>query len=147
MTTPYETLRAKVYEIIYPAGIQIEFGTEFKTKKFGEPYNFVYLVSYTEHTNFGVFFRVAGQNDTIHASEMTEILGKPLELRDLLRAIHKKQDGEDSNEYAVDMSGDLFRFIGGYDSTLDTEMVAEIDLTKPLSDQSEDTIKKLIELL
>jgi len=134
--TNYEKLRAKCYEIIYPDGIPLEFGCEIKG--IGGDY---FDVIDVEH-NGRVTVREGWVITKKTFQRNYKILGKPLELRDLLKIIKKTGD------YAITSRGQIMMFIDdeGYGQPMGIKL-PKLDLSKPISEQSEETLDALIELV
>lgn len=82
-----------------------------------------------------------------YGKSSVKILGKPLELRDLLRALQEKY----TNDFHVDIIDDYVRIIymEHYNYMKRENKIHEIklDLTKPISSQSQEVGEQLLELI
>ena len=113
----YEKLRKRVYEILYSDGISIEFGCEvIYLKEVGQIFKF-----YKElNGKYNLSVRV--QDMSVYpSSDNVEILGKPLTLQDILRAINTISDIEGFHIYDDGSAGyDKIGF--GYRKILDLDL-------------------------
>ena len=140
----YEILRKLVYSIIYPKGIPIEEGIEL--------YKEVLYVE-NKYRQYGIIIQVQGYDEEPPTcdvwwtcGEMTrqpvtflKILGKPLQLQDILRAISHSLIRDISTTIKKDT-----QFLTIYTKN---KKYIDIDLSLPISQQSPDTIQKLIDLI
>jgi hypothetical protein len=128
--TNYETLRKQVYDILYPDGIPLEVGCELLEKD-SNP-----IVTYIGRKKYDGTVEVINWTCWETREEIESrytILGKPLSLSDVLRAMDKK-DVEDAPLFSTE--GQLMY----YDPETGSMRLSGvfIDLTKPLSDPAND---------
>lgn len=140
--TPYETLRAKVYEILYPEGIPLEFGCWVLDYKDG-----VDKVIAGSNGEEKVLIKGIGEIEKYKLLDINafKILGKPLSLQDILRAVDKYKEGGDI--YYLYANGWLMRDGQTHEGHRDGQMVCKLDLSKQIKDQDEEVLLKLIELI
>lgn len=134
--TPYETLRAKVYEILYPEGIPLEFGCWVLDYKDG-----VDKVIAGSNGEEKVLIKGIGEIEKYKLLDINafKILGKPLSLQDILRATAIKKD----SGYVAELRQSGL-YVGDYSWK---KPFIHIDLSKPIKDQEESVLLKLIELI
>lgn len=130
----YNELRELVYNIIHPDGIPLEFGCEV---------NYLGVIMAITEIENDEYVRVVS-GGSLWKKELFvnnhKILGKPLSLQDVLRAI-----GIPYNDLYISWG----KYMLFHDSREDMKRIEgiQIDLTKPISSQSEEVLDKLIELI
>lgn len=142
MKTSYETLRKLCYDIIYSGKIPLEFGVEVKLLgKIGK--NRVGVVWRNINGGICVVGETIGSIDYWFPKEY-KILGRPLSLQDVLRTIKKNNKNKPNytDICGVDVDESQVSFERKALGTL-----RFIDLTLPISQQSEEDLDKLIELV
>jgi len=137
-TTTSETLRAKVYASIYPDGPKLEFGVEVIHPDWG----ICKVISKCDCEEEEIELQYS--DSCLHTNhfrkENLKILGPPLQLSHLLRAIQEKHEF-----VIIQVNRGNLDLMGLNESS--HQGAVRFDLTKPISEQSEDTLKKLIELV
>lgn len=133
----YELLRAKCYEIIYDGEIPLEFGCEILSYAYIEYRKKIIVEEDTvfKYDSFWEKFDVAYMLNHNQA----QILGKPLELGDLLIAFPET----DINTNACLFYKEGYECAFVYDRFDDIQL----DLTKTISEQSDEVGEQLLELI
>lgn len=129
----YEQLRKLVYSHIYPDGIPLEFGCEVETSGFT---NWV-MVSKDQAVKQDILGKEMYLGYPTHGKH--KILGRPLELRDVLLAVEE--------EFNLSIQSDELTFYPLHPETPNKEEWFDFDLTKPISEQDDEVLEKLIELI
>ena len=168
--TTYEKLRRAVYAIIYPDGIPLEFGCEvlinttlcpnctenecFDFCDSPEECNQTFLKDLSEGDLQSDI--VVDTGDASYTTETSEhrclqdyefkILGKDLELSDILIAIQKntQSDKKDCVNYHTNKYMNISLSLD--DVEAGTGFI-DIDLTKPIKEQDEPTLEQLLQLI
>lgn len=143
----YETLRSKVYSIIYPDGVPLEFGVEVQNNWAGthEPYIFIKKVGKRSFF-WSKQFKEEIALDDRRSNEDREpytILGKPLELQSILRAIKK---GTYRNIKGVKIRHTKLGEVKTWKEDV-LYVVDLVGLSKPIQEQDEETLSALLEIL
>lgn len=143
MPTPYEQLRSRI-NVLLPERLELGFGCEVVLKDFEQ---LTWTVLYRYDLSTRDMLKVIGnetchQRDT-HIKEVSSILGLPLTLADVLRVIERKDNY--ANNYALDTEiGSLL--IEEHDFKYKPTGL-KMDLSLPVSQWPEDTLKSLLEIL
>lgn len=135
----YEKLRAKVYSIIYPDGIPLEFGCEYKGRYYrNDPENkseFESIIIDDEQIKFLKDGMYKHQNSGSVFFDL-KILGKPLDLASILRAIKN-----------VCVRCDTYTDTDNLEIKVVDGNIIELDLSKSISEQEESTLLEIYNLL
>lgn len=141
--TPYEKLRGKI-NILIPSRLVLGFGCEIAFHE-----NDIYKIICENVEKNGWHLLGAGDvrpiitKDILHHAKYIEILGAPLTMADVLRAIGK---AEGNRVYIDEPSGfdesEAKLFLDDADRT-----VLGLDLSKPVSEWPEETLDAIIGLL
>ena len=141
----YEKLRAAVYSVIYPDGIPVEKGVEFEHKS--RTWSFIRM-----HLGKFVLMDLLQWRPIVLRDEVfevfddiseLEVLGKPLSLRSLLRAI-----GDDNQPTQLNTNGVMTVFKADKDGkTPICDYQITIDFYKSIKEQDPETLDKLYKLI
>jgi len=145
MTTAYEKLRAAVYSKLHPEGVPLEFGCEVRID--GGPNEIVRVAHVEESNGNAVCFLINGAMCRVSEQSKKDfpytVLGKPLSLADLLRAIKLPRPEIRLSNGA---NPGFLQFVTQRVWADDRMEKFDLDLSKPLSEQDEGTLAALIKL-
>lgn len=136
MNKTYEKLRKKVYEIIYPDGIPLEFGCEVKYKTDNWS---VYKSRLVERETMAIHFFI--EEWSIPKEWLIEKLWPDLSLQDILKAL---EVSEKNISYTLQYDKVLWWC---YVIIYPSEIRFRIDLSKKVKDRKEEKHLQLLELL
>ncbi|MBW1784164.1 MAG: hypothetical protein JRL30_25920 [Deltaproteobacteria bacterium] len=169
MSKKYEQLRTIVNKILYPDGVPIESGVEID--RLDEYDNFDEMFSLHQDRETGQLFGNTNDSSCIDWSNIYnelnkdgwceedawkyKILGKPLSLQDILRAMdgRKRGCGYAKGCCFIRHDGVLFQWEkftkggAGHHGVMPIGEGVELDLSKPISEQSQEVLEALIDLL
>lgn len=151
MTTPqhhYESIREKLNKAI-PERTELKFGCEVEYQNARKVEKYVYLYKIEGFGDVLCPLENFGQSTgvlNITNPRFNKILGTPITLAEILRGIEKQYP---DYQYAIGTDGHILVFKKSFETG---EMVFEgsgiyLDLTKPVSEQSLETLKRIDELL
>lgn len=139
----YEQLRTKCYEIIYPDGVPLEEGVDIIYSQKPGVISKHKIISTKEHA--GLFYVKPDYNfltpKKLSKTWIVKILGKELELRDILHCFSQGNQGP----FALDEDGVLLEYEGFEDGYCPKNI--RLDLTKPISEQDEEVGQNLLKLI
>ena len=146
MTTA-QKLRAKIHSINHPDGIPMGRGTQVFWND--EPKEWAQVATFVgAHPTNGVNYFIEADGSLYHSTkDEYEILGKPLTLQDVLRAL-KIRGYMYEFDSRFDFNGEIAELravLGKSDGCDAVDM--PYDLTKEIEDQDEEVLESLIELL
>ena len=136
----YEQIR-EIYYDTFPEEKKLEFGCEIIYKHSKEP---LILVDGFDNPNIHAILK----NDHLYNSwgvsqdDIVEILGKDIDIRELLQLLNKKP----INAYPINTRITEQGCIECSDG-IEYKKVATLDLSKPLKDQPEKELKKILEVI
>lgn len=130
MTTNYEKLRERVYEVLYPEGIPLEEGCRIKDFLKGEAV-IVGVEHYDSESDcyYQFYDKIPKPEIFLSPRGNWDIIGKPLEIGDVLRAIGKVHN---EKKVGIDAGGYLVKRLT-YEERHKKDMEIYIDLSLPLS--------------
>ena len=134
----YRQLQKRVYEIIYPDGIPLEFGCEVIID-----FNVIMNITIEDAPCIYIRKGIAVKEPTLLTFEGSIIeqfpdknLGKPLSLQDVMRVIVLKKD-----EAIIVTNYKYIRFCK------DQNVITELDLSKEIKDQDQEVLGELYQLI
>ena len=138
MKNIYEKLRKRVYEIIYKDGIPLTIGCEFRCRECKSNDLHIVLDEIDNNTVFATdSMGIAETGSIYYGQDMREILGPPLSLQDLLRALRIESKKNINMELNIDLS-----------LSITTEMGIIVIITgTEIKDQEQKVLKKFYNLI
>ena len=134
----YEKLRAAVYSVIYPDGIPLEEGVQVV-----DAHDNILLLGYKDNKTMKIVGAYFDLKDIKTLKRYYKILGKPLSLRSLLRAI-----GDDNQPTQLNTNGVMTVFKADKDGkTPICDYQITIDFYKSIKEQDPETLDKLYKLI